>query len=393
MVQPEQEHADVNVAGKRQGEERRNLGMPEPPMLEVKELRVGFRTPAGVVQAVGGVDLTLGRGRTLALVGESGCGKSVTGRALLALTPKHAEIAGEIWLTPPYNADEAGITQSLATVAPIGIRRGRFDLLQLKPGSKELRAVRGGMAWMIFQEPMTALSPLHTVGDQIMENVLLHRTRNRKEAEEIALDMMERVGIGIAKQRLRQYPHEFSGGMRQRVMIAMALSCRPSLLIADEPTTALDVTIQAQVLELMKQLQREFGMAILFITHDLGVVAETADEVAVMYLGRIVERAPVKELFRNPKHPYTRGLLRSVPRIGSAKTRLASIEGTVPLPLGLPPMCGFYDRCAERIEGVCNRRHVPEMTVAEGHQVRCFLYGGEEGSEEERIREEGIRHV
>ncbi|MBW4841412.1 MAG: ABC transporter ATP-binding protein [Paenibacillaceae bacterium] len=353
-------------------------------MLEVRDLRVGFRTPAGVVQAVDGVSLALGRGRTLALVGESGCGKSVTGRALLALTPKHAEIGGEIWLAPTGVAGSSG--------APGGIRGSRFDLLRLKPGSKELRAVRGGIVSMIFQEPMTALSPLHTVGDQIMENVLLHRTRSRKEAEEITLDMMDRVGIGNARQRLRQYPHEFSGGMRQRVMIAMALSCRPSLLIADEPTTALDVTIQAQVLELMKQLQREFGMAILFITHDLGVVAETADEVAVMYLGRIVERAPVKELFRNPKHPYTRGLLRSVPRIGNAKTRLASIEGTVPLPLSLPPMCGFYDRCPERIEGICNRRYVPETTVTEGHQVRCFLYGGADGIGEEEVREEGLRH-
>ncbi|MGG6311333.1 ABC transporter ATP-binding protein [Paenibacillus macerans] len=353
-------------------------------MLEVKDLRVGFRTGAGLVQAVGGVDLTIGRGRTLALVGESGCGKSVTGRALLALTPKHAELDGEIWLAPDGAAGEAGFE-----AGSTGGERRRFDLLRLKPGGKDLRAVRGGMVSMIFQEPMTALSPLHTVGDQIMENVLLHRTRDRREAQRIALDMMERVGIGNAEQRLRQYPHEFSGGMRQRVMIAMALSCRPSLLIADEPTTALDVTIQAQVLELMKQLQRELGMAILFITHDLGVVAETADEVAVMYLGRIVERAPVKELFRNPKHPYTKGLLRSVPRIGSAKERLASIEGTVPLPLDLPPMCGFYDRCPERIEGVCNRRHVPETTVAADHQVRCFLY---EGESERKREEEAINH-
>ncbi|WP_080839413.1 ABC transporter ATP-binding protein [Cohnella massiliensis] len=335
------------------------------PAAEVKGLRVGFRTEAGIVQAVNGIDLAIPRGRTLALVGESGCGKSVTGKALLALFPKHAETEGEIWLAPE---GETGAS-------------GRFDLLKLKPNGKEMRAVRGGTVSMIFQEPMTALSPLHTVGDQIMENVLLHRTRSRKEAKEIALDMMRRVGISVPEQRFRQYPHEFSGGMRQRAMIAMALSCRPALLVADEPTTALDVTIQAQVLELMKQLQREMGMAILFITHDLGVVAETADEVAVMYLGRIVERAPVRELFRDPKHPYTKGLLRSIPRIGGGESRLASIEGTVPLPLGRPPMCGFYERCPDRIEGLCNRHIVPETLAGDRHRVRCFLYGGAEAAE------------
>ncbi|MFF2094131.1 ABC transporter ATP-binding protein [Paenibacillus sp. NPDC058174] len=332
------------------------------PVVEVNGLRVGFRTQAGVVQAVDGIDMKIGPGRTLALVGESGCGKSVTGKALLALQPKHAEVTGEILLK---TADSKG--------------KERVDLVKLKPDSKEMRAVRGGSVSMIFQEPMTALSPLHTVGDQIMENVLLHRTRNRKEARQIALDMMKRVGIGNAEQRLDQYPHEFSGGMRQRVMIAMALSCNPTLLIADEPTTALDVTIQAQVLDLMRKLQRELGMATLFITHDLGVVAETADDVAVMYLGRIVETAPVRELFSNPKHPYTKGLMKSIPRIGSETGRLASIEGTVPLPLNRPPMCGFYERCTDRIEGVCNAMEVPETQIGPDHRVRCFLYN-EEGS-------------
>ncbi|WP_255223039.1 ABC transporter ATP-binding protein [Paenibacillus sp. 7541] len=336
--------------------------------LEVRNLRVGFPTEEGMVQAVGGIDLEIERGRTLALVGESGCGKSVTGRALMALQPKHAEVSGEIWLTP--GRQEAQLDRRLRASS----ENGSFNLLQFKPGGKEMRHVRGGLISMIFQEPMTALSPLHTIGEQIMENILLHRTKNRKEARSIALEMMERVGIGNAQRRLDQYPHEFSGGMRQRAMIAMALSCQPALLIADEPTTALDVTIQAQVLELMKQLQHELGMAILFITHDLGVVAETADEVAVMYLGRIVERAPVRELFRNPKHPYTKGLMRSIPRIGGVGGRLASIEGTVPLPLNRPPMCGFYERCSERIEGVCNRQDVPESDAGPGHKVRCFLY-------------------
>jgi len=229
---------------------------------------------------------------------------------------------------------------------------------------------------------MTAFSPMYTIGNQIMEAVLIHRTKNKKEARQITLDMLRKVGISDEEKRFEQYPHEFSGGMRQRAMISMALSCNPELLIADEPTTALDVTIQAQVLDLMKSLQREFGMAILLVTHDLGIIAEMCDEVAVMYLGKIVEHGTVKEIFRNPKHPYTKGLMRSMPRLGGSKReRLQSIEGSVPLPVNMPPMCGFYDRCSERIEGVCNAAYAPNVRLADDHTVRCFLYADEGGDE------------
>jgi peptide/nickel transport system ATP-binding protein len=248
------------------------------------------------------------------------------------------------------------------------------DLVKLKRNGREIRAIRGSKIAMIFQEPMAAFSPLYTIGNQIMESILLHRTKNKKEAAILTIDILQRVGISNPEKRFHQYPHEFSGGMMQRAMIAMALSCEPELLIADEPTTALDVTIQAQVLDLMKQLQREFGMAIVFITHDLGIVAEMCDEVAVMYLGKIVEQATVREIYKNPKHPYTRGLLRSIPTIGSRKERLESIEGTVPIPINMPPMCGFFDRCQDRIPGVCDKREVPETQLSDNHRVSCFLY-------------------
>lgn len=228
---------------------------------------------------------------------------------------------------------------------------------------------------MIFQEPMTAFSPMYTIGNQIMESILIHRTKDKKEAKKIALEMLSKVGISDEAKRFDQYPHEFSGGMRQRAMISMALSCNPELLIADEPTTALDVTIQAQVMELMKGLQKEFGMAILLVTHDLGIIAEMCDEVAVMYLGKIVEQSTVGEIFKNPKHPYTKGLLNSMPKLaGNRNKRLESIEGTVPMPIDMPPMCGFYDRCKDRIEGVCNKQAVPKTRISDNHMVRCFLY-------------------
>ena len=228
---------------------------------------------------------------------------------------------------------------------------------------------------MIFQEPMTSFSPLYTMGNQLMEAIMLHKTQDKEEARKIAVEMLRKVGIANPEERIDEYPHEFSGGMRQRVMIAMALSCEPEILIADEPTTALDVTIQAQVLELMKELQESFGMSILFITHDLGVVAEMCDHVCVMYLGKIVEQAPVDDIFHKPAHPYTLGLLKSIPKIGHKNDEpLESIEGVVPVPLDLPSMCGFCDRCDKKIEGLCDRYEVPMAEIGPGHFVRCFLF-------------------
>ncbi|MCI3927681.1 ABC transporter ATP-binding protein [Paenibacillus sp. TRM 82003] len=332
-------------------------------LLEIKDLKLHLPTEAGLLKAVDGIDLTLERGKIVGVVGESGCGKSLAGKTLLGLHPKEGIRAGSALLHGDGGA-------------------ASIDLAKQNPKGKIMRSVRGGRVAMIFQEPMTAFSPLHTIGDQIVEMIRLHRTKDKTEARRIAVEMLRKVGIPDAERKFEQYPHEFSGGMRQRAMIATALSCEPELLIADEPTTALDVTIQAQVLELMKRLQRELGMSILLITHDLGVVAEMCDEVAVMYLGKIVERAPARELFRDPKHPYTQGLLRSIPRLGATIDRLESIEGGVPVPIGLPPMCGFYERCPSRIEGVCDRREAPETAVAPGHSVRCFLHGGGEAGHE-----------
>lgn len=323
--------------------------------LEVKDLKVHFKLDEGMLKAVDGVSFSIAKGKTLGLVGESGCGKSVTSQALLRIVPDPGSIQGRMMLTRTDG--------SIVDLAAIGAE------------SDEIRSIRGKDITMIFQEPMTSFSPLYTMGNQLTEAILLHRTSNKEEARSIAIEMMRKVGIANPEERIDEYPHEFSGGMRQRMMIAMALSCNPELLIADEPTTALDVTIQAQVLELMKELQREFDMSILFITHDLGVIAEMCDEVAVMYLGRIVETGSADTIFYDPKHPYTEGLLRSIPKIGTrSKEKLDSIEGVVPLPLDSPPRCGFYDRCERMIEGMCDCRDVPLVELEPGHSVRCFLY-------------------
>jgi oligopeptide/dipeptide ABC transporter ATP-binding protein len=262
------------------------------------------------------------------------------------------------------------------------------DLVKLGSTGKAIRAIRGSAISMIFQEPMTSLSPIHSIGNQIMEAILLHRTDDRKEARAIALDMIERVGIPNPSQRIDEYPYQLSGGMRQRAMIAMALSCEPDILMADEPTTALDVTIQAQILELLKQLQEEFGMAVLFITHDLGVIAEISENVAVMYLGRIVESGSARDIFKNPLHPYTRSLLKSIPRLGrKSADALEAIKGTVPMPLNLPPMCGFCSRCEHAMAGTCDRRVPALVEMQPGHSVRCFLHSREaettEGTDED----------
>jgi peptide/nickel transport system ATP-binding protein len=327
-------------------------------VLEVRDLEISIPMDEGLLTPVRGVSFFINEGETLGIVGESGCGKSLTSKAILGINEKQCRARGEIL----FNRAE-----------------GQVDLLKLKYGSEEIRSIRGKNAAMIFQEPMVAFHPMYTIGAQINESCLLHITKNKKEARDITIDMMRKVGIANAERRYNQYPHEFSGGMLQRALIAMALICRPSLLLADEPTTALDVTIQAQILDLMKQLQAEFKMAILFITHDLGFMAGMCDRLAVMYLGRIVEEAPVREIYKNPRHPYTQGLIASVHKMGTHnQNKLFSIEGTVPLALNLSEECGFRGRCVKRVEGRCGQGEPPLTDLGGGHRVSCFLYGGEQ---------------
>jgi peptide/nickel transport system ATP-binding protein len=324
-------------------------------ILEIENLRTFFYLDEGILRAVDGVDLQLRSGKTFGLVGESGCGKSVTAQSILRIVPPPGRTRGKIVL---YRKGEKDL-----------------DLVELDASGEVIRSIRGKEITMIFQEPMTSFSPVHTIGDQIMEAIVLHRTKVKQEARGIALDMLNKVSIPNPSQTIESYPHQLSGGMRQRAMIAMALSCNPTLLIADEPTTALDVTVQIQVLELMKSLQAEYGMSILYITHNLGVIAEMCETVAVMYLGEVVEQAGVDDIFHNPLHPYTEALLRSIPKIGKkARARLEAIKGSVPLPLNLPSQCRFVQRCSKAIEGLCDR-HDPELMVVEdAHRVRCFLY-------------------
>ncbi len=320
-------------------------------LLEVKNLQTYFYTEDGVVKAVDGVDFYIREGETLGMVGESGCGKSVTALSIMRLVPNPPGkiVGGEI------------------------IFRGE-DLL--KKSEAEMRKIRGNKISMIFQEPMTSLNPVYTIGDQIVEAIVLHQKLSKQEALKKAIEMLSLVGIPEPAKRVRQYPHELSGGMRQRAMIAMALSCNPDLLIADEPTTALDVTIQAQILELIKQLKEEFKMAVLMITHDLGVIAEVSDRVVVMYAGKAVEASDVYTMFKEPKHPYTIGLYNSLPKIiGGRKKRLESIEGVVPIPINLPPGCRFANRCKHTMD-ICREKE-PELEPYEGnnnHLVRCWLY-------------------
>lgn len=316
------------------------------PLLEVRDLRVSFFTPRGEVRAVDGVSLTIDEGETFGLVGESGCGKTVTALSILRLLDGNGRIVG------------GEITFA-----------GR-NLLALD--EEAMRSVRGEQIAMIFQEPMTALNPVLTVGYQIGEVLEVHRGASRKEARAQAIEMLRLVEIPEPERGVDAYPHQLSGGMRQRVMIAMALVCRPRLLIADEPTTALDVTIQAQILDLLGHLQERFGMAVLFVTHDLGVVAERARRVAVMYAGRIVEQAPTEELFRRPLHPYTRGLLRSIPRPGVRQRRLEAIQGTVPNPLALPSGCRFRDRCSYAIGRCAEVDPLLAAVRGESHRVACI---------------------
>ena len=328
-------------------------------LVEIRGLDVRFYLKEGTVHAVNGVDMDIPPKSTLGVVGESGCGKSITARAMLRILPPRGKIvAGSIRLAPRDGKAK-----------PIEITR-------LAPGGREMRAIRGGDISMIFQEPMTSLSPVHTVGNQIMESVRLHQDVTRTEARDRSVEMLRLVGVPMAERRIDSYPHELSGGLRQRCMIAMALCCHPRLLIADEPTTALDVTIQAQILNLIERLQKELGMAMMMITHDLGVIAESADEVAVMYLGRIVERGSVDDIFNRPKHPYTLGLLESIPRIGKGNTeRLASIPGTLPDPFLQPSGCPFHPRCPHCMKSTCDLGDPPKVQmVAPGHDVACHLF-------------------
>jgi len=320
------------------------------PLLEIRGLKTHFATDDGMVQAVDGVDITIGRGETVGVVGESGCGKTVTALSVLKLIamPPGKIVAGEI------------------------LYEGR-DLVPLD--NEEMDRIRAKDIAMVFQEPMTSLNPVYTIGEQIAEVLRKHEGLSRKGAIERTVEMLRLVQIPNPERRLNDYPHQFSGGMRQRVMIAMALSCNPKLLIADEPTTALDVTIQAQILELLVDMKSRFGMAIMLITHAMGVVAETAQRVVVMYAGKVIEEAPVDQLFANPRHPYTQGLIRSIPRIDTAathKTRLEAIPGTVPSLLNPPPGCRFAPRC--RYAMAKCREAVPPLTdMGGGHRVACVL--------------------
>jgi peptide/nickel transport system ATP-binding protein len=323
-------------------------------LLEIRDLKTWFRTDDGMVRAVDGVSLSIDAGETLAVVGESGCGKTVTARSVLKL------------IDMPPGRFEAGRI----------VWRGR-DLIPLD--AAEMDKVRAREIAMVFQEPMTSLNPVYTVGDQIAESLRTHGGLSRKAAMEGAVEMLRLVQIPNAERRVADYPHQFSGGMRQRVMIAMALACRPKLLIADEPTTALDVTIQAQILELLADMKARFGMAVMLITHAMGVVAENAQRVAVMYAGKVVEEAPVEELFGNPRHPYTQGLIRSIPRVdarargeGHGRTRLEQIPGTVPSLLDPPAGCRFANRCRHATDA-CREAEPPLRHVASDHKVACIL--------------------
>ena len=325
-------------------------------LVEIKNLEVRFDLKEGIVRAVNGVSLDIASNRTLGLVGESGCGKSVTARAILRILPARGRIVrGKVLLQP---RDEDGDE-------PV-------DLTTLDPQGEMIRRIRGADIAMVFQEPMTSFSPVHSVGNQICENIRLHQNASRKEARGMAIDLLGLVGVPNPAQRIDAYPHELSGGLRQRCMIAKALSCRPRLLIADEPTTALDVTIQAQIMGLMKGLQEDMGTSTLLITHDLGVVAQMADDVAVMYLGRIVEQGDVRTIMKEPRHPYTAGLLKSLPSQAMDKDRLPSIDGSVPSLTHLPPGCPFHPRCPYAEPGKCNVGAPPALeSIADGHTAAC----------------------
>ena len=330
--------------------------MDKDTLVEVRDLKTFFYTDEGVVKAVDGVDFFIKKGKTLCVVGESGCGKSITARSIMRL------------IDPPGKIVDG-------TIKLAGNDGAEIDITALSPKGKEIRQIRGAEISMIFQEPMSSLSPVHTIGNQLAESIRLHLSLSKEDAKARTIEVLKEVGIPKAEQRFDSYPFELSGGMRQRVMIAMALSCKSRLLIADEPTTALDVTTQANILDLIQGLQGEYNMSVMFITHDLGVVAEIADEAVVMYLGKVVERGPVDAIFHDPRHPYLVSLLRSIPKLSAGNMeRLDSIRGMVPHPFNRPTGCPFHPRCDRKIKGLCDAEQPPRAGLGPDREVTCFLY-------------------
>lgn len=324
-------------------------------LLEVKDLETSFELTEGTIKVLDKINFDLKSNEILGLIGESGCGKSVTALSILQVLPKNAKCSGKVI----FNNGEKEI-----------------NILELNPKGEEIRQIRGKEISMIFQEPVASFSPVYTIGEHMIEAIILHENISETFAKEIALEMLKKVKIPDPQKIIESYPFELSGGMLQRCMIALALSCNPKILIADEPTTALDVTIQAQILYLIKELQKEFHSSIIFITHDLAVISQMADKIAVMYLGHIVEEANVFEIFKNPLHPYTRALLDSIPKFGVRKTRLETITGVVPDPYNLPKGCRFHNRCSSFIKGLCDVEEPKILEIGENHKVKCFLYGG-----------------
>jgi oligopeptide/dipeptide ABC transporter ATP-binding protein len=346
-------------------------------LVEMKNLHTHFFLAEGVVRAVDGVDMKIRRGQTIGVVGESGCGKSVTSLSLMGLLPPSAKVVEGELLFYKQDDNQVGDRSTVSCV----------DIAKLPQDSREIRSIRGNEISMVFQEPMTAMIPIRTIGYQISEAIMLHRGVNKETAREMTIDILRRVRMPRPEKVVDDYPFQLSGGMRQRAVIAMALSCNPSLLIADEPTTALDVTTEAQILDLMRALQNDLGMAIMYITHNLGVVAEMAQEVAVMYLGKVVEHTDVQSIFFEPLHPYTRGLLSSIPHLDESiynpnrTRRLNTIKGMVPDPYQRLPGCPFHPRCPEFMPGLCDKIVPPEIMTKPGHMVRCLLYGGAESED------------
>jgi peptide/nickel transport system ATP-binding protein len=342
-------------------ERGREVGPSDTPYLSVRNLQTYFFADEGITRAVDGASFDLFTGRTLGMVGESGCGKSVTARSILRIVDRPGRIVdGQILLRRGQNGRSATV-----------------DLTRLNPDGREMRAIRGAEIALIFQEPMTSFSPVHSIGNQMVEAIQLHRKLSKRDARDRAVELLKLVGIPRAEGRVDEYAYQLSGGLRQRAMIAMALAADPKLLIADEPTTALDVTTQSQILELLRELQERTGMAIMLITHDLGVIAEMDVEVVVMYLGRVVEEGPVDQIFHDPKHPYTQALLRSIPSVQSApRIKLPTISGSIPHPFNRPPGCPFHPRCTEYMPGTCDQEMPSLSLVGERQAASCFLYDG-----------------